>query len=148
MEVTVRMFLFLLLKCLLGTRDIFLDLKTNRGGCGQKMLNFPHCALSISISLKLSKNMKILFPNLNYLRVHFGMTAMHLISATFFILFRYFYRYLLEFSSLIISFSSCWKFMSRDYFYLKCNTKSPKKSFTKSCNINFNIFLVPWDALR
>ena len=44
MEVTVRIALILILKCLLGTRDIFLELKTNRGGCGQKMLNFPHCA--------------------------------------------------------------------------------------------------------
>ena len=45
MEVTVRIALILILKCLLGTRDIFLELKTNRGGCGQKMLNFPHCAV-------------------------------------------------------------------------------------------------------
>ena len=47
MEVTVRIALILILKCLLGTRDIFLELKTNRGGCGQKMLNFPHCEMMI-----------------------------------------------------------------------------------------------------
>ena len=62
MEVTVRIALILILKCLLGTRDIFLELKTNRGGCGQKMLNFPHCVTS---TLQIFLRNEYLFPK-NY----------------------------------------------------------------------------------
>lgn len=58
------------------------------------------------------------------------MTAMHLISATFFILFRYFHRYLLEFSSLIISFH--FHLVENLYFFkLKCDTKLSKSFFKK-----------------
>lgn len=66
---------------------------------------------------------------------------MHLISATFFILFRYFHRYLLEFSSLIISFH--FHLVENLYFFkLKCNTKLSKSFFFKkeSSKINLNIF--------